>query len=177
MKCSLVSNFIEESSSLSRSIVSSISLDCSLRKAFLSLLSILWNSAFKWVYLSFSPLLFASFHSQLFVRPSQTTWRRKWQPTPVFLPGESHGWRSLSSYSPRGRKESDTTERLHSLTQTTILPFCISFTSGWSWPLPTVQCQEPLSTGTLSFRSNPWIYLSLSQYNRKGFDLGHTWMV
>ena len=40
-------------------------------------------------------------------------WRRKWQPTPVFLPGESHGWRSLVGYSPRGRKESDTTERLH----------------------------------------------------------------
>ena len=32
---------------------------------------------------------------------------------PVFLPGESHGWRSLVGYSPRGRKESDTTERLH----------------------------------------------------------------
>ena len=40
-------------------------------------------------------------------------WRRKWQPTPVFLPGESHGWRSLVGYSPRGRKESDTTERLN----------------------------------------------------------------
>ena len=40
-------------------------------------------------------------------------WRRKWQPTPVFLPGESHGWRSLVSYSPRGCKESDTTKRLH----------------------------------------------------------------
>ena len=40
-------------------------------------------------------------------------WRRKWQPTPVFLPGESHGQRSLVGYSPQGRKESDTTERLH----------------------------------------------------------------
>ena len=40
-------------------------------------------------------------------------WRRKWQPTPVSLPGESHGQRSLVGYSPRGRKESDTTERLH----------------------------------------------------------------
>uniref|UniRef100_A0A8B9YB93 Signal peptide peptidase like 2C n=1 Tax=Bos mutus grunniens TaxID=30521 RepID=A0A8B9YB93_BOSMU len=40
-------------------------------------------------------------------------WRRKWQPTPVFLPGESHGWRSLVGYSPRGHKESDTTEQLH----------------------------------------------------------------
>ena len=40
-------------------------------------------------------------------------WRRKWQPTPVHLPGESHGWRSLVGYSPWGRKESDTTEQLH----------------------------------------------------------------
>ena len=37
-------------------------------------------------------------------------WRRKWQPTPVFLPGESHGWRSLVGYSPWGRTELDTTE-------------------------------------------------------------------
>ena len=33
-------------------------------------------------------------------------------PTPLFLPGESHGWRSLVGYSPRVRKESDMTERL-----------------------------------------------------------------
>ncbi|CAI9166511.1 unnamed protein product [Rangifer tarandus platyrhynchus] len=39
-------------------------------------------------------------------------WRRKWQPTPVFLPGKSHGQRSLVGYSPWGRKESDTTWRL-----------------------------------------------------------------
>ena len=32
-------------------------------------------------------------------------WRRKWQPTPVFLPGESHGQRSLAGYSPRGLKK------------------------------------------------------------------------
>ena len=32
-------------------------------------------------------------------------WRRKWQPTPVFLPGESHGKRSLAGYSPWGHKE------------------------------------------------------------------------
>ena len=41
-------------------------------------------------------------------------WRRKWQPTPALLPGKSHGWRSLVSYSPWGLKESDTTEQLHS---------------------------------------------------------------
>ena len=40
-------------------------------------------------------------------------WRRKWQPTPVLLPGEPHGGRSLVGYSPWGRKESDMTERLH----------------------------------------------------------------
>ena len=40
-------------------------------------------------------------------------WRRKWQPTPVFLPGESYGRRSLVGYSPWSRKESDTTERLN----------------------------------------------------------------
>ena len=37
-------------------------------------------------------------------------WRRQWQPTPVFLPGECHGWRSLVGCSPWGRKESVTTE-------------------------------------------------------------------
>ena len=37
-------------------------------------------------------------------------WRRKWQPTPVFLPGESHGQRSLAGYSPGGQTESDTHE-------------------------------------------------------------------
>ena len=36
-------------------------------------------------------------------------WKRAWQPTPVFLPGESHGRRRLAGYGPRGRKESDTT--------------------------------------------------------------------
>ena len=36
---------------------------------------------------------------------------RKWQPTPLFLPGESHGQRSLMGYSPWGRKEWDMTEQ------------------------------------------------------------------
>ena len=43
-------------------------------------------------------------------------WRREWQPTAVFLPGVSHGQRSLASYSQWDHKESDMTERLtHSL--------------------------------------------------------------
>ena len=40
----------------------------------------------------------------------RSPWRRAWQPTPVFLPGESHGQRSLAGYSSWGHKESDMTE-------------------------------------------------------------------
>ena len=40
-------------------------------------------------------------------------WRRKWKPTPVFLPGKSHGQKSLAGYSPWGHKESDMTEQLN----------------------------------------------------------------
>ena len=47
--------------------------------------------------------------------------RSEWQPTPIFLPGESHGQRSLAGYSPWGCKEWDTTERLTLLS-------CISYT-------------------------------------------------
>ena len=43
----------------------------------------------------------------------KTPWRRKWQSTPVRLPGKSHGWRSLAGYCPWGHKELDTTKRLH----------------------------------------------------------------
>ena len=39
-------------------------------------------------------------------------WRKKWQPTPLFLPEKSHGQRSLVGYSPGGHKESDMTEQL-----------------------------------------------------------------
>ena len=39
-------------------------------------------------------------------------WRRAWHPTPVLLPGKSHGQRSLAGYSPWGQKELDTAEQL-----------------------------------------------------------------
>ena len=87
-----ISNFLEEISSLPFLLFSFISLHWSLRKAFLSLLAILCNSAFKWIYLSFSPLLFASILSQLFVRPPQTaillfcisfSWEWSWSLSPV----------------------------------------------------------------------------------------------
>ena len=40
----------------------------------------------------------------------KSPWRRKWPPTPVFLPGESHGHRSLAGYSLGGHKQSERTE-------------------------------------------------------------------
>ena len=80
-------------------LFSSISLHWLLRKAFLSLLAILCNSAFKWVYLYFSPLLCASLLFTAICKPPQTI----------------------------------------------ILPFCISFSWGWSWFLPPVQCHKPPS--------------------------------
>ena len=43
---------------------------------------------------------------------SKIPWRREWKPTPLFLPREFHGQRSLVGYSPWGRKELDMTERL-----------------------------------------------------------------
>ena len=52
-----------------------------------------------WTRLSFSLSLFTFMH-----------WRRKWQPTPVFLPGESQGWRRLVGCRLWGLTESDTTE-------------------------------------------------------------------
>ena len=51
-------NFLEEISSVSHLLFSCISLHWSLRKTFSCILAILWNSAFRWVYLSFSPFLF-----------------------------------------------------------------------------------------------------------------------
>ena len=50
-------------------------------------------------------------------------WRRAWQPTPVFFPGEPHGQRSLAGYSPWDRKTSDTTEateHAHTISLTSI---------------------------------------------------------
>ena len=55
---------------------------------------------------------------------SKTTWRRKWLTTPVFLPGEFHGQRILSGYSPWVRKKSDMTGRVtHSLFMDRIIGF------------------------------------------------------
>ena len=64
--------------------------------------------------------------ASLIPRLERSPGERAWQPTPVFLPGESHGQRSLASYSPWSHKESDMTEQLahtqkHTQTSCTIL--------------------------------------------------------
>ena len=59
------------------------------------------------------------------------SWRKKWKPTPVFLPGEVHGQRRLAGYySPWGRKESDMTERMHARTHTHTHTHTLSW-KGW----------------------------------------------
>ena len=54
----------------------------------------------------------------------KSSWSRKWQPTPIFLPGKFHGQRSLVGYSPWGCKELDMTERLSTHTN---WPICSKF--------------------------------------------------
>ena len=68
-------------------------------------------------------------------------WSRKWQPTPIFLPGKFHGQRSLVGYSPWGPKESDATEQE-----------CTSFL--WlSGREPACQFRE-----SKRHRFNPWVW-------------------
>ena len=70
-------------------------------------------------------------------------WRRAWQPTPVFLPGESHGQRSLAGCSPWGHKESDTTEQLSTHTQG-----CRKLRVGWGelYGVATRSAQDPIAS-------------------------------
>ena len=64
--------------------------------------------------LSFSSLICSSASFILLLIPSSVFfWRRQWHPTPVLLPGKSHGQKSLVGCSPWGCEESDMTERLH----------------------------------------------------------------
>ena len=72
-------------------------------------------------------------------------WRRKWQASPVLLPGKSHGQRSLAGYTPWGRKESDTL----SLHPTQPAPVSPSFSSG------TVACSPHLGDPSQTQRINP----------------------
>ena len=107
---------------------SSLSTIRLVSSAHLRLLKFLWailisacassSPAFYMVYSAYRTSLLAQTVKRL-PRPGfnpwvgKISWRRKWQPTPVFLPGKSHGRRSLVGYSLWGHKESDTTELCH----------------------------------------------------------------
>ena len=80
-----------------------------------------------------------------------TYWRRKWQPTPVILPGGSRGQRSLAGYSPWGHKESDTTGCLsvHYDIQLRQLPLPgVTFLLGQNW-----LNISPITSGDFQFSS------------------------
>ena len=65
-----------------------------------------------WVLSFLHSLTLTSIHDNIYSWVGKIPWRRAWQPTPVFLPGEFHGQRSLAGGSPWGCKQSDTTEQL-----------------------------------------------------------------
>ena len=70
-------------------------------------------SCFCFLFSKTAPMCLWLVSGEFFYRFLTRLWRRQWQPTPVLLPGKSHGWRSLVRCSPWGHEESDTTERLH----------------------------------------------------------------
>ena len=69
------------------------------------------------------------------IEASRQRKERRWHPTPVLLPGKSHGWRSLVGCSPWGREESNTTERLH-------FPFALSCIGEGNGNPPHCSCLE-----------------------------------
>ena len=75
-------------------------------------------------------------------------WRREWQPTPVFLPGESQGQRSLEGYDPWGHKESDTAEQL------SMRGICPLEENKWWEKVPSVPPQLNLKINTEGARSD-----------------------
>ena len=79
-------------------------------------------------------------------------WRREWLSTSVFLPGESHGQRSLVGYSPRGRKESDTAERL-------------TYTHHVIYNIKENRKKVFLVIRTLRIRFQPFSYITCSSIN------------
>ena len=86
-------------------------------------------------------------------------WRRKWQSTPVLLPGKFHGQRSLVGYSPWGCKESDTTEQLHF---TSLLFSYNSVTLSLPWvPWFSVHLFRPLLIVWKMGSQKPFCFLSV----------------
>ena len=80
------------------------------------------------------------------IKPLSTApifWRRQWHPPPLFLSRESHGQRSLAGYSPRGHKESDTTEQLNTHVDSIVFPKREKGNCLGGWPL---ECPSAFKT-------------------------------
>ena len=96
-------------------------------------------------------------------------WRRDWQPTPVFLPGEFHGQRSLAGYSPWGHKELDLTEWL-TLSFKELMALDISLK--WYWrtnnKLPKISWLSPQAETCLSYHSFLYYDWEYTQIKRHG---------
>ena len=84
-----------------------------------------------------------------------------WHPTPVLLPGKPHGWRSLVGYSPWGRKESDTTERLHF--HFSLMSSQLTWTKGHAIPMEccihTMQFYSAIKRKEVLIHATLWINL------------------
>ena len=105
-------------------------------------------------------------------RVGKILWRRQWQPTPVLLPGKSHGRRSLAGCSPWGCKESDMTERLKNNMMGTSAAFKVESWCRWQrgvlgWPVPFClgEAGKKLGVGCVCI----WhLRLLSSQYSKVG---------
>ena len=156
MKYSLsMSNFLEEILVFPILLFSSVSLHWSQRKDFLSLLAILWNSAFKCLYLSFSPLLFFLFFFYFIFKLYIIV---------LVLPNIT----SLL-FTAICKASSDSHFALFHF-----------FSMRMVWSLSPLQCHKPQTIVHQALSLSdlvPKIYFSLPLHSHKGFDLGHTWTV
>ena len=100
-------------------------------------------------------------------------WRRKWQPTPVFLPGESQGGWSLVGCRLWGCTESETTERLSTRLVITLLPKSKRLLIPWLKSPSAVILEPPkIKSDTVSTVS-PFICHEVTNKSKRGPDNGH----
>ena len=106
-------------------------------------------------------------------------WRRKWQPTPVFLPGKSHGQRSLVGYGLWGCKELDMTEQLNlqrssDLSASLVVQLVKNLPAMWETWVGSLGWEDPLEKGghgnplQYSCLENPYRQSSLVAYSPWG---------
>ena len=105
------------------------------------------------------------------------TWKsRKWQPTPVFLPGEAHGQRSLAGYSPCGLKESDMTEVTDKWTYLSMWSQRVRHELKWQFCLYVKQTSKKLLySSENSILCNHLYDKRTSEYMNNSFTLLYTW--